>query len=65
MSCFFPQTFMASLRPSDKWGPANPKIRRDWILFKSDLAAKRAAAASSNKFGFFRQKLYNLCGNSY
>lgn len=65
MSRSFSQTFMASLRPNDKWGPANPKIRRDWIIFKSDLAAKRAAAASTNKFGFFRQKLSNLCGNSF
>ncbi|XP_064555003.1 sodium-dependent nutrient amino acid transporter 1 [Drosophila montana] len=60
----FSKSFMASLRPSDKWGPSNPETRRDWLLFKSDLAAKRAIQAKSDKMGFFRQKLYNLCGNS-
>ncbi|KAH8386429.1 hypothetical protein KR093_000419, partial [Drosophila rubida] len=58
------KSFMASLRPSEKWGPANPEIRRDWLLFKSEMMAKRVAEAKSDKMGFFRQKLYNLCGSS-
>ncbi|XP_062139155.1 sodium-dependent nutrient amino acid transporter 1 isoform X2 [Drosophila sulfurigaster albostrigata] len=58
----FVKSFMKSLRPSEKWGPANPEIRRDWLLFKSELKAKRAAQAESNKLGFFRQKLHNLFG---
>ncbi|XP_023161901.2 sodium-dependent nutrient amino acid transporter 1 isoform X1 [Drosophila hydei] len=58
----FAKSFMASLRPSSKWGPANPEHRHAWLLFKSDLAAKRANQAKSNKFGFFQQKLRNLCG---
>ncbi|KAH8396322.1 hypothetical protein KR222_008501, partial [Zaprionus bogoriensis] len=60
----FSESFKISMRPSDKWGPANPMIRRDWVIFKSDLAARRAAAANSNKLGFFRQKLYNVIGSS-
>ncbi|KAH8276671.1 hypothetical protein KR044_007636, partial [Drosophila immigrans] len=58
------KSFMASLRPSEKWGPANPQIRRDWLLFKSELMAQRAVKAKSDKMGFFRQKLQNLCGGS-
>ncbi|KAL7743728.1 hypothetical protein ACLKA6_016789 [Drosophila palustris] len=60
----FAKSLMASLRPNDKWGPSNPQIRRDWLIFKSELIVKRAAKAKSNKMGFFRQKLVNLFGNT-
>ncbi|XP_034489677.1 sodium-dependent nutrient amino acid transporter 1 [Drosophila innubila] len=60
----FSKSFMASMRPSDKWGPANPQIRRDWLIFKSEAFAKRSAKAKSDKLGFFRQKLVNLFGNT-
>nr|B4JMC1.2 RecName: Full=Sodium-dependent nutrient amino acid transporter 1 [Drosophila grimshawi] len=58
------KSFVDSLKPSQKWGPADPETRRNWLLFKSDLAAKRAVQAKSDKMGFFRQKLYNMCGRS-
>ncbi|ALC48305.1 NAAT1 [Drosophila busckii] len=60
----FAKSFMSAMRPSDKWGPANPLTKRDWLLFKDELLAKRATQAKSHKLSFFWQKLCNLCGSS-
>ncbi|XP_041452157.1 sodium-dependent nutrient amino acid transporter 1 [Drosophila obscura] len=56
------QSFVASLRPSDKWGPANPETKRAWVIFKNEKAAQRATKKQSSKLGAFWQKLGHFCG---
>ncbi|XP_030382020.1 sodium-dependent nutrient amino acid transporter 1 [Scaptodrosophila lebanonensis] len=56
-------TFTESLKPSEKWGPAKAETKREWLIFKADMAAKRASAASSSKMGAFWQKLTISCRN--
>ncbi|XP_034664650.1 sodium-dependent nutrient amino acid transporter 1 [Drosophila subobscura] len=58
------QSLVASLRPSDKWGPANPETRREWVIFKNEKAAQRATKKQSSKLGAFWQKLGHFCGSN-
>ncbi|XP_037726426.1 sodium-dependent nutrient amino acid transporter 1 [Drosophila subpulchrella] len=58
------KSFKASLKPSDRWGPANPDIRREWVIFKNQKAAQRAAQKESSKLGFFWRKVTNFCGSN-
>ncbi|EDW26724.1 GL14641 [Drosophila persimilis] len=58
------QSFVASLRPSDKWGPANPETKRQWVIFKNEKAAQRATKKQSSKLGAFWQKLGHFCGSN-
>ncbi|XP_001355135.1 sodium-dependent nutrient amino acid transporter 1 [Drosophila pseudoobscura] len=58
------QSFVASLRPSDKWGPANPETKRQWVIFKNEKAAQRATKKQSSKMGAFWQKLGHFCGSN-
>ncbi|XP_016962003.1 sodium-dependent nutrient amino acid transporter 1 isoform X1 [Drosophila biarmipes] len=58
------KSFKTSLKPSDRWGPANPDIRREWVVFKNQKAAQRAARKETSKLGFFWRKLTNFCGSN-
>ncbi|XP_017064193.1 sodium-dependent nutrient amino acid transporter 1 [Drosophila eugracilis] len=58
------QSFKASLKPSDRWGPANPDIRREWVIFKNQKAAERSARQETTKLGLFWRKLTNFCGSN-
>ncbi|XP_016946105.2 sodium-dependent nutrient amino acid transporter 1 [Drosophila suzukii] len=58
------KSFKASLKPSDRWGPANPDTRREWVIFKNQKAAQRAAEKESSKLGFFWRKVTNFCGSN-
>nr|XP_016946105.1 sodium-dependent nutrient amino acid transporter 1 [Drosophila suzukii] len=58
------KSFKASLKPSDRWGPANPDTRREWVIFKNQKAAQRAAQKESSKLGFFWRKVTNFCGSN-
>lgn len=58
------KSFKASLKPSDRWGPANPDTRREWVIFKNQKAAQRAAQKESSKLGFFWRKVSNFCGSN-
>jgi len=64
MSPIHLQSFKASLKPSDRWGPANPDTRREWVIFKNQKAAQRAAQKESSKLGFFWRKVSNFCGSN-
>ncbi|XP_016983406.1 sodium-dependent nutrient amino acid transporter 1 [Drosophila rhopaloa] len=57
-------SFKASMKPSDRWGPANPDIRREWVIFKNQKAAQRAQVKETSKIGFFWRKLTNFCGSN-
>ncbi|XP_013106366.1 sodium-dependent nutrient amino acid transporter 1 isoform X1 [Stomoxys calcitrans] len=56
----FMNTLRTSLRSSEEWGPKNPETRAKWIAYKEALALERGKKLSSNKFGFFKQKVYNI-----
>nr|AAY56384.1 sodium-dependent nutrient amino acid transporter 1 [Drosophila melanogaster] len=58
------KSLKASLKPSDRWGPANPEIRREWVIFKNQKAAQRATQKDTSKLGFFWRKVANLCGSN-
>ncbi|KAH8329928.1 hypothetical protein KR067_008117, partial [Drosophila pandora] len=60
----FCSSIMASLKPSEKWGPANAEVKREWQLFKSQKAAQRAVQKESSKLGFFWRKITNFCGSN-
>ncbi|XP_017051843.1 sodium-dependent nutrient amino acid transporter 1 [Drosophila ficusphila] len=57
-------SFKASMKPSDRWGPANPDTRREWVIFKNQKAAQRAVHKETSKLGFFWRKLTNFCGSN-
>ncbi|KAH8292710.1 hypothetical protein KR018_004084, partial [Drosophila ironensis] len=58
----FCSSAMASLKPNDKWGPANPDIKREWQIFKAHKAAQRNDQKQLSKLGFFWRKVTNFCG---
>eukprot|EP00099_Drosophila_melanogaster_P016487 NP_572219.1 nutrient amino acid transporter 1 [Drosophila melanogaster] len=58
------KSLKASLKPSDRWGPANPEIRREWVIFKNQKAAQRATQKDTSKLGFFWRKVANFCGSN-
>nr|AAM51989.1 RE10560p [Drosophila melanogaster] len=58
------KSLKASLKPSDRWGPANPEIRREWVIFKNQKAAQRATQKGTSKLGFFWRKVANFCGSN-
>ncbi|XP_017102484.3 sodium-dependent nutrient amino acid transporter 1 [Drosophila bipectinata] len=60
----FCSSIMASLKPNEKWGPANAEVKREWQIFKSQKAAQRAAQKESSKLGFFWRKITNFCGSN-
>ncbi|KAH8339693.1 hypothetical protein KR074_009026, partial [Drosophila pseudoananassae] len=60
----FCSSIMASLKPNEKWGPANAVVKREWQIFKSQKAAQRAAQKESSKLGFFWRKITNFCGSN-
>ncbi|XP_020807462.1 sodium-dependent nutrient amino acid transporter 1 [Drosophila serrata] len=58
------QSLKASMKPSDRWGPANADVKREWQIFKNQKAAQRAAQKESAKMGYFWQKIGNFCGSN-
>ncbi|XP_033168882.1 sodium-dependent nutrient amino acid transporter 1 [Drosophila mauritiana] len=58
------KSLKASLKPSDRWGPANPETRREWVIFKNQKAAQRATQKDTSKLGFFWRKIANFCGSN-
>ncbi|XP_075156660.1 sodium-dependent nutrient amino acid transporter 1-like isoform X2 [Haematobia irritans] len=58
----FINTLRTSFKYSDEWGPNNPETRAKWIAYKEALAGERRKKLLSNKFGFFKQKVYNISG---
>ncbi|KAH8287728.1 hypothetical protein KR054_012006, partial [Drosophila jambulina] len=58
------QSFKASLKPNERWGPANADVKREWQIFKNQKAAQRAARKESSKLGHFWQKIGNFCGSN-
>lgn len=55
---FFFQSFKNSFRSSEKWGPKNSKIRREWMAFKEEAKKNRESFGNSK----FKHILYSLNG---
>ncbi|XP_017029143.1 sodium-dependent nutrient amino acid transporter 1 [Drosophila kikkawai] len=58
------QSLKASLKPNERWGPANADVKREWQIFKNQKAAERAAQKESSKLGYFWQKIGHFCGSN-
>lgn len=46
--------------PSDEWGPSDPLIRKQWLLYKHQMKEQRKARCSDKKYSQFSQKLRNV-----
>ncbi|XP_073829598.1 sodium-dependent nutrient amino acid transporter 1-like [Musca autumnalis] len=58
-------TLQKACSPSEEWGPSNPDIRKQWLMFKAEAREKRNAKLKSNKSSsLFWQKLKNTFFNN-
>lgn len=59
LNCFL-QSMKKASTPSDEWGPSDPLIRKQWLLYKHQMKEQRKARCSEEKYSQFSQKLRNV-----
>lgn len=58
------QTIKEAASPNTKWGPADPKIRAEWLHHKECLRKSREEERNKKGFSIFKQNVYFLIGLS-
>ncbi|XP_011193334.1 sodium-dependent nutrient amino acid transporter 1 [Zeugodacus cucurbitae] len=60
----FRRTIKKAMSPSQKWGPADPKIHVEWLQHKEYLRRLREEEINEKEFSKFKQNIYYIIGIS-
>ncbi|XP_030382029.1 sodium-dependent nutrient amino acid transporter 1-like [Scaptodrosophila lebanonensis] len=52
--------FKTAFRPSSEWGPSDPAIKKEWLIYKRSVKERRKAANSELKGSYLMYKLRSI-----